>query len=258
MSDNQNLNGGHPPTQHPGGMAAIFLTLMGVKPLEGGEVPGGATRVLSGYSSAYILPISDDGREFCLIDTGADPNAEELLAVLRYKGVDAAAVKAIFVTHGHTDHTSGLHKFSEAEVYVGAGDHDFVEGTGTQDGPMLRFVGKKPELAVPDKNKLHDLTDGQSITVGNRQILAFAVPGHTRGSFAFLTGGMLFVGDALTFGKHGEGQKPPLPVSYSVSEGVRSLADLVKHFDDNQLQVETVLPSHSGSGTFDALRQLAA
>lgn len=251
------MNGGHPPTRYPHGMAAVFLHLMGVAPLEGGELQGGVTRLLSGYSSAYLVPTNDTGTEFCLIDTGADPSAEEILAVLRHKGVDATAVKAIFLTHGHSDHSAGLHKFTDAEVYVGAGDHDFIEGTVAADGFIPHLMGKKPELAVADDTKLHTIADGETVTVGTRTIRAFAAPGHTRGSMVYLMDGMLFVGDATTFGKAGEAQKPPVPVSYDVNEEVKSLAHLAERFDTEHIEVSIVIPSHSGAGSFEAVRKLA-
>ncbi len=254
----QTLQGGHAPTQHQHGMAAVFLALMGTKPFEGGEVAAGITRILSGYSSAYLIQTDEDGHEFCLIDCGADSEAEEIMAVLRYKGVDATAVKAIFLTHGHPDHSAGLRKFPDAEVYVGPGDHDFVEGTGAADGPILRLVGKKPELAIADDSKLHNLYDGEITTVGNKQIRAFSVPGHTRGSFAYLIGDQLFIGDATTFDKQDKAMKPPVPVSYSVSEELESLAHLIKRFDDENIVVETVIPSHSGAGSLQAVRELVS
>lgn len=253
----QNLQGGHPPTKHQHGMAAVFLALMGTKPFEGGDIAPGITRILSGYSSAYLIQADESGQEYVLIDAGADASAEEIMAVLRYKGVDATAVKAILLTHGHPDHSAGLRKFPEAEVYVGAGDHDFIVGTGEADGPLLHLMGKKPDLAIADSTKLHDLADGQTVTVGNVELKVYAVPGHTRGSFAFLVRDILFVGDATTFDKHGKASKPPLPVSYDVNEEAESLEHLIERFDDQGIVVNTVVPSHSGEGTLQAVRDLA-
>jgi hydroxyacylglutathione hydrolase len=250
--------GGHAPTETQHGFSAIMLKMMKVAPLRGGDAPGGTTRLLSGYSSAYLFPIDDSSRAFGLIDTGSDAKAIEILAALEYRGVGPDAIKAIFITHGHSDHVAGIRQFPGATVYVGAGDRAVVEGTAKSDGFLPGLTGPLSKLAIADPARLQAVQDGQTITVGDRQIQAFSVPGHTRGSTAYLLDSTLFVGDTVTFDGAGHPQKPPAIVSYNIPEDVESLAKLVKRFDEQGISpdIQAVVPSHSGEGTLDAIREL--
>lgn len=225
--------------------------------MHGGEVAGTtATRLLSAHSSSYLIPIDSDNKSFVLIDAGMDAAAQEILAVLRHKGADASAVKAIFLTHGHVDHTSGIRQFPDADVYVGEGDNHFVEGTAPGDGPLNKLIGKKPDLAIADATKLHVVQDGQTITIGSVTVRAFAVPGHTHGSLVFLIDGVLYAGDTVSFTKKDKASKPPAPASFDLKLALASLAGLLQRFDDEGTTVTLVVPSHSAEGTVDAVREL--
>lgn len=238
---------GHPPTQHQTGLAALFLRLMGSKPFDGGTVDesSGAMRLITGYSSLFLFPLNHEDTEFGLIDTGSDPKAEEILAVLATKGLNASMVKAIFLTHSHPDHTAGLRQFPWSLVYVSPEDQQYIEGKADPDGPLLKFSGRHPERAIYDPNKIRIVRDGQVITIGERSIRAFRVPGHTRGSIAYLMGTSLFVGDAASVDKKGRVVEPPQPVSFDIEQAIRSLRALVERLDHEKVVIETVIPSHS-------------
>ncbi len=218
----------------------------------------GDTRLLSAHSSAYLFQVDSEGKEFGLIDAGIDPKAKEVLAVLRYQNLGPEAIRAIFLTHGHSDHSAGVEAFPQADIYVSEGDKGVVEGTAAPEGFLPGLGGKQSHSSVADASKLHVISDGEAVTIGGKTIRAFAVPGHTRGSMVYLIGNTLHLGDAAYFDTKGKARKAPALVSADLKESLRSLAALVKRFDEEGIQVQTVTSGHSGEGTFDALRELAA
>jgi glyoxylase-like metal-dependent hydrolase (beta-lactamase superfamily II) len=245
------------PTKTQHGLSAFILKIAHSAPMPGGDMANGNTRILSAHSSAYLFPMDATGKAFALIDSGMDPQAAEIIATLQAKGVGPDAIKAIFVTHGHSDHTGGIRAFPSADVYVGAGDRGFVEGREAAEGFLPHLGGKQPKIAIADPAKLHTVTDGETVTVGTKTVRCFTVPGHTRGSVAYLVDDTLHLGDAAYFDTAGRARKAPPPVSADLRQSLRSLAGLVKRFDDEGIRVTTVTSGHSGEGTFDALRDLA-
>lgn len=244
-------------------LVATALRALGSSSFEGGELdnPAGVIRVLSAHSSAYLVPINSEATNYCLIDAGMDKKAKQILAELALKDLGADAVKAILLTHGHTDHTSGIRAFPEADVYVGQPDDDFVAGRTQGDGPVGRLIGTRADLAIVNPDKLHVLKDAQQvIAIGDKMVQVFAVPGHTRGSVVCVIDNALYAGDALTFNTKGAVNKPPAPVSHDVGMAVASLKRLVGTLDTKGIasDITTVIPSHSGQGSFDAVRKFVS
>ena len=97
----------------------------------------------------------------------------------------------------------------------------------------------------------HPIEDGVRIKVGDRDIEGFAVPGHTAGSAAWRVDDVLFVGDSATFGTVGEVRPAPLAFSDDTAENRASLVALGARITGRT--IKTVVASHSGPGTAEAL-----
>lgn len=112
--------------------------------------------------------------------------------------VDAAEqhglkIKHILVTHDHTDHMAAageLGRFSGARLY--AGKTEILEDAGV-------------------------LSDGDSLSLGDRTIEILSTPGHTAGHMCYLFENRLMTGDLLFCGKVG-GTGPGFPGSSARAE----------------------------------------
>ena len=139
----------------------MVSTFGGLKPLEMKELPGGARQVVDGFVSFDVLPVSE--REVALIDCGDDAQGKALLAELQRRGLGPEAVKAIFLTHGHSDHIAACHLFAGAEVMAFAADAAVAEGKGRAKGPLPSM------LDTPENKRVkvtRTLSDGETVTLG--------------------------------------------------------------------------------------------
>ena len=154
-----------------GGLIGIFVvvfgaimgsTFGGMKPMtDGEELPGGARRVTSSYTSAYVIPAGE--KEVVLVDCNDDIDAKAIKAELTRRGLGVEAVKTILLTHGHPDHTGGCKQFPGAQVIIGDGEQGLVDGTVGSQGPLPKMMGKQPQFAIQGARPV---TDGTSIEVG--------------------------------------------------------------------------------------------
>lgn len=233
-------------------MAPVFA---GLKPLKDGEeLPGGAKRVNDGYTSAYVLPLGD--KEVALVDCGNDPEAKAIKAELEKRGLGFAAVKAIFLTHGHPDHTGGCKQFPQATVYVGEGDKGLAEATEAGKGFIPSMAGPQKQLAL---SGVKTVKEGDVLDVAPLSVKVFIVPGHTAGSAAFLVNGLLFIGDSLSIEeKDGKVRAAPGIFSDDAAQNVAELKKLGQRLASIAGDIKLIVPAHSGqSAGFQPLLDFA-
>jgi glyoxylase-like metal-dependent hydrolase (beta-lactamase superfamily II) len=207
----------------------------------------GVRVVKDGFVSVGVVDAGD--RKVVLIDAGHDAAGESVLRELSRRGLGASAVTAIFLTHGHPDHTAGCLLFPNAQVYALQADVALVEGREGSHGPITRFMSHKPNGI----HVTHVLHDGDVVTVGSRTIRVLAVPGHTPGSAAYLLANYLFVGDSANVTSWGEVIGAPWPLTDDVEQNHTSLKALANTLHPEAGSIVAVVPSHSGIGTFSAL-----
>ena len=131
-------------------------------------------------NNAYLL-VCPDTNSSIVIDTPAGADA----LVRAAKDTD---VKAILITHNHSDHILG---FSEVTRQLRA-----PVGIGRPDAHALSLG--------PD----FYLEDGQTVEAGAVSLTAVSTPGHTPGSTCLRTGAHLFTGDTLFPGGPGRTGTP--------------------------------------------------
>lgn len=105
-------------------------------------------------------------------------------------------VRGVFLTHLHGDHVLGLRDMpNDTPVFVGAGDARAKSFDNI-------FMSAIFDEALADKGPLQELSirDGVLDVFGDGSLWAIPVPGHTKGSTAFIarttTGPVLLTGDA--------------------------------------------------------------
>jgi glyoxylase-like metal-dependent hydrolase (beta-lactamase superfamily II) len=134
------------------------------------------------YGSVYVV----DADRPAVVDTGIGANHERVLDALEEVGVERDELAAILVTHVHLDHAGGAGFLADAcpnaDVYVhevGArhlvDPERLVEGTKRAVGDQWQYY-TEPE-PVPE-DRVVELTDGDTIDLGSRELTAHHAPGH--------------------------------------------------------------------------------
>lgn len=132
-------------------------------------------RLEDGFVRFFLL----EGEEKAvIIDSGVNsPDALDIVRTLTDKQI------MLLNTHGDGDHTSGTNSFSEIHMHA------------------LDYINCKVCSRYPNTS-LVEVNDGEVIELGNRPLKAIHIPGHTKGSLAFLdiNERVLIAGDSVQKG----------------------------------------------------------
>ena len=193
--------------------------------VDGQELTAHVRTVKDGFVSFFLL---DGGNgKVGLVDAGNDKSGAAILAELSRRGLQPSAVSAIFLTHGHGDHTGACRLFKDAAVYAMPAD--------------LEQIG---DAAA----NVHPLKDGETIDVGDLHVEAFATPGHTPGSAVYFADGVLFFGDSAGSDKDGTMRAAVSLFSKSPETNVASLKALAARLQ----------PLAPGNSRLDAAAEVTA
>jgi glyoxylase-like metal-dependent hydrolase (beta-lactamase superfamily II) len=230
---------------------AIAITMAGDSPLKEGDLGTHEKQVASGFVSVGFV---DTGAGIALVDCAQDKEAKAILAELERRKLGADDVKAIFLTHGHGDHTDGCARFPRAEVYALASETDLIEGRATPKAFLPKMFGVH-DSGVRVK---HPLADGDVVTLGDVKIEAFALPGHTQGSAVYLIDGVVHFGDGANANKDGAITPAKYLFSDDQKEDIESLKKLAARLEPRAADVKTLEFAHTGTlPGFDPLRAFA-
>ncbi len=204
---------------------AVFYSAFGSNSpiVDGQEVAPGVHTVKDGFVSVFLIDVGPG--KVALVDAGNDKAGKALLGALAARGLTPASVVAIFLTHGHGDHTAGCSLFPEAQVYA-------LKDEVARVGNAAKVV--------------HPLADGEVTQVGDVQVETFAVPGHTAGSAVFLARGVLFFGDSAGASKDGDVMKAVRLFSSDSGQNVSSLKALASRLAPRATEINHLAFAHTG------------
>ena len=138
-------------------------------------------------TNCYLL--CDETAKVCaVIDPGGE--ASRVSASVAETGCTPCA---IFLTHGHYDHTGAVaalrEKWPDTPVYLNHKDQY------TDDAYAMQLFPTIPDTV--------DYGEGDTLTVGTLTVSVLATPGHSEGSVTLRCGDVLFCGDTLFAGSCG-------------------------------------------------------
>ena len=140
-------------------------------------------------SNCYIL-ISEN--EAAVIDPCVEP--EMILNKINEVNINVKVEKIIY-THAHVDHiyySEQLKEKTNAKTYGHSGDKKLY-GSAYKNGSVLFGMNKRFDIYEVE------LTDGQIIKIGKKQVTVIHTPGHTMGSICIYADNSLFTGDTLFY-----------------------------------------------------------
>jgi hydroxyacylglutathione hydrolase len=203
----------------------------------------------------YLL---DGGDELALVDVGAGMGAETIIENVRSCGFDPARIRHLLLTHAHGDHAGGAAGMrallEDPSVYLSAAVARFLR-EGDERGVSLD-VAKRVGI-YPADYRLEpcevdvELTEGDTVTVGDLTLRAIDTPGHCDGHVSLLLEHdgrrSLFAGDVVFFGG-----RILLQNIYDcrLDEQIRSLRKL------RELGIDALLPGHLTPSLRDGQRHV--
>lgn len=150
--------------------------------------------------------------------------------------IDALSVplKAILLTHGHFDHVGAVKAIKDkynVPIVMGKADEYMVEDPAKNVSAMFgldAFDGFKADKCIED---------GEVISFGDLEFIAYKTPGHTPGCVSYLGDGLILSGDTLFKNSIGRCDFP----GGDMEELMRSVDRVFMPLDDDIV----ILPGHN-------------
>ena len=203
--------------------------------------------------NSYLV---EDGGGVTIVDAAVPGLYDDLPRELSAMGRSVADVRALVLTHGHTDHigyAERLRRARKTPVWVHELDSPLARGKvpnpakwrgPTHLGPLLGFMWwamRHGGIVIPKVQQVSTFGDGATLDMpGSPRVIL--VPGHTPGSAAlhFAARRVLAVGDALATYAVTSGRRGPqlAPFTADYNQAMSSLTRLA------DVDADLLLPGH--------------
>lgn len=150
--------------------------------------------ILRGYHTGPImtntyLACDEVNKKAFVVDPGGQSGKLE-----NFLQEEGYSLEAIVLTHGHGDHTGGVQRlqnlYPNAKVVASKDEEDLL-ADGKWNGSRDMFgYDITPAIDIW-------VEDGDTLQVGDMELLFITTPGHTPGGMCVYVGGVLFSGDTL-------------------------------------------------------------
>ncbi|RBP42354.1 glyoxylase-like metal-dependent hydrolase (beta-lactamase superfamily II) [Roseimicrobium gellanilyticum] len=149
--------------------------------------------------AAYLI---ETGKDLALIETGPGSTLPTLLEGIRTLGYSPEAVKHVFVTHIHLDHSGAAGWWAQqgATVYAHprAVPH-LVDPSKLIESAQRIYQDRMQtlwgDILPAPAERVVTLKDGDAVKLGKTVITAIDTPGHARHHHAYAIGDVCFTGD---------------------------------------------------------------
>jgi glyoxylase-like metal-dependent hydrolase (beta-lactamase superfamily II) len=215
--------------------------------------PAAAAATTAGpFSSLIFAARTDSG--VMVIDLGWGRAAHGLRSALARIDADTADVRYAFLTHAHRDHIGAWPAVAHATFVMGAAEVPLFVGDSAYRGFGSRVGEFFNDAHRPSSPSVVILPLGgdTAFAFGRDTLRAFALPGHTPGSTAYLFRGTLFVGDAAYYTNRIGFQGALRVFSDDVDRSRASMRALFARLDSAGLGARTLCTAHAKCGEVTA------
>ena len=159
------------------------------------EYPGGILAIDSGFmrdrmATCYLV---EDTGEAAFIETGTNSSVPRLLSVLERRGWKHSDVRFVIVTHVHLDHAGGagslMQVLPDATFLVHPRGARHMIDPARLEASVRMVYGDETydatygSLVPIAAERTRQMQDGESVTLGQRQLVFMDSPGHARHHF---------------------------------------------------------------------------
>lgn len=141
-----------------------------------------------------------DGDDWLLIDIGYSDTVAEIVELIRQMDFSLANCRYLIATHADVDHIQGLrhtHELLPSAESVGHPETLRLLREGDRIVTYAEISAQGISIDLPTVDLDRTINDGDTLSLGSRQLEVWHTPGHTEGMLSFRLDNLLFCADNI-------------------------------------------------------------